>query len=372
MLFSLSSLQLLIVKTSQGYSAPGRAPNTDSRNSNSPKQRHSYSHADSTGRRGQNSNVKGGYPLTNTRHDKDGFDQHQTAEVEPVAREQHQRAYKSQEDLNRVGRTPPPTGAYHRIPDEPVDLYKRGSAFSPPAAQIGGSMQVLDSGSQPPREGREVSRWLSVDALSGNQPRGLDSAGHGSLPDGAGYKRNRPQEQESVENSAHSSLYQDKRSSLAKQQSGGIPDKNSSQNYDGIVRARLVSIYDNVEQGHTVENKREPPSHADLTQRGISGGESSDYERDGGSAKKKDDFIEGQAASHAGQGGLERLFFEPYVNMRDAKVLFPPDAGSAKGGNFERPQFKLAGIALPCRVSITRGVICCVFFFWFSPANTRH
>jgi hypothetical protein len=65
-----------------------------------------------------------------------------------MASEEHwegpQRTYRSQEELDNYGKISPPMGSYFRIPDEPEDLYMRGSAFRPPSTPSG-SMAGLDS-----------------------------------------------------------------------------------------------------------------------------------------------------------------------------------------------------------------------------------
>ncbi|XP_055899072.1 uncharacterized protein LOC106074128 isoform X3 [Biomphalaria glabrata] len=54
------------------------------------------------------------------------------------------RAHRSQEELSTYGKISPPMGMYFRIPDEPKDLYQRGSAFRPPSTPSG-SVSGLDS-----------------------------------------------------------------------------------------------------------------------------------------------------------------------------------------------------------------------------------
>ncbi|KAH9499957.1 hypothetical protein Btru_076009 [Bulinus truncatus] len=61
-----------------------------------------------------------------------------------TAMDTQHRAYKSQDELDTYGKISPPMGLYYRIPDEPEDLYMRGSAFRPPSTPSG-SLSGLDT-----------------------------------------------------------------------------------------------------------------------------------------------------------------------------------------------------------------------------------
>ena len=351
MLLSISdALSLFVAKTLQGFPVASRNPYANM--SSTPKENFVDSSKQSPEHESQNGNGKKRSSKSGFDEDSPDFGQYQNIVKEPVidsVKIEHQRAYKSQGELDRVGRTPPPTGPYHRIPDEPVDLYRRRSAFSPPISQSNVSMERLGTEIQSYPRRKEISRWLSVDALSEGRHKIPDSPGGFSKwnpakdDDGDGF-----QKRDDAEDSANSRFHNRQEDSLTQE---------SDRNPDGMtVRARLVTIYDNVESRHDSESLA-LPSQTDLMsssnniatrneQKNNQGKNSSNY-------LKEDVVMEHQTSSLGVQEDLEHLFFEPYVNMRDAKVLFP--ANASKIEESQRPQFKLEGIPLPCSVCVTLG-----------------
>ncbi|GFN78714.1 pleckstrin-like protein domain-containing family a member 7, partial [Plakobranchus ocellatus] len=289
----------------------------------------------------------------------------QPSQMRPRKLEQH-RMYKSQEELDRVGRTPPPTGTYKRIPDEPVDLYRRGSAFSPPSSQTSGSMQRLDSAANTQKEGK-MARSASMDILSDNA---FDSHGvsHNNDDDSGQRPRMKSDNSSHLQDDAADSNYMRKQSKaiLLRQQNNsrfdqstgkGSSDQRASQNGGMIVRARLVSVYDNVgaenypasctglsaEASANSNNRlypaRDRRSHHEQMNV-YPGSDERDYTHSKGHelGNRRDDDRD---------DGNEHLFFEPYVNMRDSMVLFPRYANTrtedhaSQGATTSQP-FKLA------------------------------
>ncbi|RUS73061.1 hypothetical protein EGW08_019176 [Elysia chlorotica] len=103
-----------------------------------------------------------------------------------------------------------------------------------------------------------------------------------------------------------------------------------------------MTIYDNVEPGYKGISQTSPDqtdtmlSSSKIRTNSVEG---YTYGTDIYSHVQKED-VEHLNSSLGDQEELERLFFEPYVNMRDAQVLFPRNVDK-NDGESQRPQFKL-------------------------------